>query len=63
MARTSPEETSRDAVLRRGYNYVDGNDEVGRLNAGLFFIAFISSPGALREGNTTEVATTCSSNT
>ena len=32
------------AMLRRGYNYVDGNDEVGRLNAGLFFIAFINSP-------------------
>lgn len=31
-------------LLRRGYNYVDGNDELGRLNAGLFFIAFQRDP-------------------
>ncbi|MFF1573324.1 iron uptake transporter deferrochelatase/peroxidase subunit [Leifsonia sp. NPDC058292] len=31
-------------LLRRGYNFVDGNDELGRLNAGLFFIAFQSDP-------------------
>ena len=28
------------SLLRRGYNFVDGNDELGRLNAGLFFISF-----------------------
>ena len=44
VARTSPENNGGIAMLRRGYNYVDGNDEVGRLNAGLFFIAFINSP-------------------
>ncbi len=27
-------------MLRRGYNYVDGNDALGRLDAGLFFLAY-----------------------
>lgn len=27
-------------MLRRGYNFVDGNDGLGRLDAGLFFLAF-----------------------
>ncbi|MFZ4894105.1 iron uptake transporter deferrochelatase/peroxidase subunit [Plantibacter sp. Mn2098] len=31
-------------LLRRGYNFVDGNDELGRLNAGLFFISYQRSP-------------------
>ncbi len=31
-------------LLRRGYNFVDGNDDLGRLNAGLFFIAFQRDP-------------------
>ena len=31
-------------MLRRGYNFVDGNDDLGRLNAGLFFIAFQRDP-------------------
>lgn len=31
-------------MLRRGYNFVDGNDQFGRLNAGLFFLAFQSDP-------------------
>lgn len=31
-------------LLRRGYNFVDGNDELGRLSAGLFFIAFQADP-------------------
>jgi deferrochelatase/peroxidase EfeB len=31
-------------LLRRGYNFVDGNDELGRLNAGLFFICFQADP-------------------
>jgi len=31
-------------LLRRGYNFVDGNDELGRLDAGLFFISFQRSP-------------------
>jgi len=31
-------------LLRRGYNFVDGNDDLGRLDAGLFFISFQRSP-------------------
>ena len=31
-------------ILRRGYNYVDGNSPLGRLDAGLFFLAFQRSP-------------------
>ncbi|MDJ0334484.1 iron uptake transporter deferrochelatase/peroxidase subunit [Salinibacterium sp. G-O1] len=36
--------TKGSQLLRRGYNYVDGNDELGRLDAGLFFISFQRSP-------------------
>ena len=31
-------------LLRRGYNFVDGNDDLGRLDAGLFFISYQRSP-------------------
>ena len=31
-------------LLRRGYNFVDGNDELGRLDAGLFFLSYQRSP-------------------
>jgi deferrochelatase/peroxidase EfeB len=31
-------------MLRRGYNFVDGSDPLGGLNAGLFFIAFVRDP-------------------
>jgi deferrochelatase/peroxidase EfeB len=31
-------------LLRRGYNFVDGSDDLGQLNAGLFFIAFQRDP-------------------
>jgi deferrochelatase/peroxidase EfeB len=31
-------------LLRRGYNFVDGNDGLGRLDAGLFFLSFQRSP-------------------
>ncbi|HWL00980.1 MAG TPA: iron uptake transporter deferrochelatase/peroxidase subunit [Microbacteriaceae bacterium] len=40
----APEQNAGAAMLRRGYNYVDGNDALGRLDAGLFFIAFQRSP-------------------
>lgn len=40
-----PSQNGGAALLRRGYNYVDGNDELGRLDAGLFFIAYQRSPG------------------
>ena len=32
------------AILRRGYSFVDGTDGLGRLDAGLFFIAFQNNP-------------------
>jgi deferrochelatase/peroxidase EfeB len=31
-------------ILRRGYNFTDGSDGVGHLDAGLFFIAFMRDP-------------------
>jgi deferrochelatase/peroxidase EfeB len=31
-------------ILRRGYNFTDGNDPLGRLDAGLFFVAFERDP-------------------
>ncbi len=31
-------------MLRRGYNFVDGTDDLGGLNAGLFFLAFVRDP-------------------
>ena len=31
-------------LLRRGYNYTDGSDGLGRLDAGLFFLAFVRDP-------------------
>ena len=31
-------------ILRRGYNFVDGSDGLGHLNAGLFFVAFMRDP-------------------
>ncbi len=39
-----PDATGGAQLLRRGYNFVDGNDELGRLDAGLFFISFQRSP-------------------
>ena len=32
-------------MLRRGFNFVDGADGRGHLNAGLFFICFVRNPG------------------
>jgi deferrochelatase/peroxidase EfeB len=39
-----PDANDGAVLLRRGYNFVDGNDELGRLNAGLFFLCFQSDP-------------------
>ena len=36
--------TKGSQLLRRSHNFVDGNDELGRLDAGLFFISFQRSP-------------------
>jgi deferrochelatase/peroxidase EfeB len=35
-----PEQNRGARMLRRGYNFVDGSDGLGRLNAGLFFISY-----------------------
>ena len=40
VALAHPQNNAGATLLRRGYNFVDGNDELGRLNAGLFFICF-----------------------
>ncbi|WP_422390926.1 iron uptake transporter deferrochelatase/peroxidase subunit [Arthrobacter sp. N1] len=39
-----PDSNGGARMLRRGYNYVDGNDDLGRLDAGLFFICFQRDP-------------------
>ena len=31
-------------MLRRGYNFVDGSNQLGGLDAGLFFLAFVRNP-------------------
>jgi deferrochelatase/peroxidase EfeB len=31
-------------LLRRGYSFVDGTDDLGRLDAGLFFLAYQRDP-------------------
>ncbi|RNE63828.1 iron uptake transporter deferrochelatase/peroxidase subunit [Cryobacterium tepidiphilum] len=44
MRLAHPDQNHGIRLLRRGYNFVDGNDELGRLAAGLFFISFQRSP-------------------
>lgn len=39
-----PSHNNGTRMLRRGYNFTDGADALGRLDAGLFFIAFIREP-------------------
>ncbi|MGK9146568.1 deferrochelatase/peroxidase EfeB [Plantibacter flavus] len=39
-----PTQLKGTKLLRRGYNFVDGNDDLGRLNAGLFFMSYQRSP-------------------
>jgi deferrochelatase/peroxidase EfeB len=39
-----PDANSGARMLRRGYNFVDGNDTLGRLDAGLFFLSFQRDP-------------------
>lgn len=40
----SPQHNNGVQMLRRGYNFTDGSDGFGHLDAGLFFIAFVRSP-------------------
>jgi deferrochelatase/peroxidase EfeB len=39
-----PDHNGGARLLRRGYNFVDGSDAIGGLDAGLFFIAFVRNP-------------------
>ena len=39
-----PDANNGVRLLRRGYNFVDGSDGLGRLDAGLFFIAYQRDP-------------------
>jgi deferrochelatase/peroxidase EfeB len=40
----SAEELGGIEILRRGYNFTDGSDGFGHLDAGLFFFAFVHNP-------------------
>ncbi len=39
-----PDSNDGVQILRRGYNFVDGNNDLGRLDAGLFFLSYQRSP-------------------
>jgi deferrochelatase/peroxidase EfeB len=40
----APENNDGATILRRGYSFVDGSDGLGRLDAGLFFLAYQRDP-------------------
>ncbi len=44
VAMVHPDAHGGVRMLRRGYNFVDGSDGLGSLEAGLFFIAFVRDP-------------------
>ena len=44
LALAHPDHNRGARMLRRGYNYVDGSNQLGRLSAGLFFIAYVTDP-------------------
>ena len=44
VALASPENNGGVRILRRGYNYTDGIDQYGQLDAGLLFIAYMNDP-------------------
>lgn len=44
VAQMHPDNNAGARMLRRGYNYLEGVDYLGRLDAGLFFIAFVRNP-------------------
>ena len=44
VAVVSPERNEGARMLRRGYNFVDGSNALGGLDAGLFFIAYVRDP-------------------
>lgn len=44
IAIVAPENNEGRRMLRRGYNYTDGVDSLGRIRTGLFFVAFVRDP-------------------
>ena len=44
LALAHPQHNGGVRMLRRGYNYADGADALGRFDAGLFFIAYVVDP-------------------
>ncbi|MGY4718834.1 iron uptake transporter deferrochelatase/peroxidase subunit [Naumannella huperziae] len=44
VALAHPDANDGVQLLRRGYNFVDGSTRLGRLDAGLFFLAFVTDP-------------------
>ena len=44
VALAHPSANGGARMLRRGYNYTDGSDGLGRLDAGMFFVAFVRDP-------------------
>lgn len=40
-----PDQNDGIRILRRGFNYVNGNNDLGRLDAGLFFLSYQRDPG------------------
>ncbi|GAB3714565.1 iron uptake transporter deferrochelatase/peroxidase subunit [Mariniluteicoccus flavus] len=44
VAMAHPSHNSGVRMLRRGYNFVDGSTDLGRMNAGLFFLAYVTDP-------------------
>ncbi|HYY10285.1 MAG TPA: iron uptake transporter deferrochelatase/peroxidase subunit [Kineosporiaceae bacterium] len=46
VALAHPDANGGHRILRRGYSYVDGSDGLGKLDAGLFFLAYCRDPRA-----------------
>lgn len=44
VAMVHPDHNGGARMLRRGYNFVDGSTGLGRLDAGLFFLAYVRDP-------------------
>ena len=44
IALSAPENNSGIKILRRGYNFTDGINEFGQLDAGLLFITYVNDP-------------------
>ena len=44
LALVHPSANGGARMLRRGYNFVDGSNGLGRIDAGLFFLAFVIDP-------------------